>query len=375
MHAKNAAIFFAILPLSLIADEWEELEKREIMYERMQQESARSLIASSEEPTPFYDKLPKGSSGLYVRGEYLYWIAREDGLEFAATGVPDTAPTVTAISKGSATNPRFQWESGARAGIGYFLPTDNWDVFLNWTWFHDHAKGSKSTNNQPSSPLLAVWAHPATGFGGALQNANARWRLHYNTIDLEFGRAIELGNFFLIRPFAGVRGAWIDQRFKINYTDLLSNALDITNKNNFNGGGFRSGFSSGFYFGSHFSITGKGAVSLIWGDFSIEQKQLTNSSLLGLSSFTPIINIKDHYASLKSAIELGLGLRWETSLSQESFHFMIDVGWEMQNWSDLNQMLRYTASRAGVPQFSGELLHEGGDLGIQGLTVGLRLDF
>ena len=115
----------------------------------------------------------------------------------------------TATSKKS--NPTFALDFGS--DFGGNMSYDEWDILLAWTWFQSHARG----NTQ--KPALTLWGHPQVADNGTngASSSRAKWSLHYNLIDLEMGRAFWVGKQSSLRPFFGLRGAWIDQHFDIHY--------------------------------------------------------------------------------------------------------------------------------------------------------------
>lgn len=191
-------------------------------------------------------------SNFYVTGEWIYWRAREDDLEYAVSGfaLVDTAVGVTSSAANQAAGTTWassalpgkvyyadpKWSSGFRVGLGYNLPCagwDAWDVYLNYTWY----KTSTSTGTVGSStnPVYSTSVGPTiaggfdpTGTGTVLggnvvrltstgDTAGVDWSLRYQTLDLELGRWFWTGCQLALRPSIGARGAWTRDHFNKGY--------------------------------------------------------------------------------------------------------------------------------------------------------------
>jgi len=197
----------------------------------------------------------------FLNTEFLWWVAKEDGLYFAQSGFTNeetiaVPPDGTYNFKGRLQKVHPHWRPGFRIGFGGNMSYDEWDIFLNWTWFQSHA-GEKKKGH-----LLALWAYPDVdepgNSGRYARKARGDWSLHYNVLDLEMGRAFWVGKYFSLRPFFGARGAWVDQAFKIKYDLRTSPETDVRlkAKSDFEGGGVRAGFDARFTLLSGWSFYG-----------------------------------------------------------------------------------------------------------------------
>jgi hypothetical protein len=325
-------------------------------------------------------------SSFFATGQFLFWTAHEDGLNYAVTGV-SVAGLSGDVAAGSTKQVSNKWRPAFRVGVGYGLPDKTWDVLVNWTRFEQNSHSTTSSSSTPTlttnNALLGTWLSPKFTWN-ALNSANAHWHLLYNTVDVPFRRNIQICRDFVFSPHAGLKGAWINQRYNMNYAALTLPPTGVTegtlpplnasarNKNDFHSVGLRAGFDSEFHFNHHLSFYGNAAGSLVYGTFHVKERFTLNivSPAPGAASTIDVINTKDKTHSVKPEIETAVGLRWQQDFCNTDLQLLVDIGYEFQLWVNQNQMLRFlNGNRTESP------LHNGGDLSFQGLVVGAELRF
>jgi hypothetical protein len=329
-----------------------------------------------------------------ITGEYLFWSAFEDGLDFAVDGIVGFSTAAGGVvfpistTEGQVHGLPQKWNSGVRVAID-LSPSCKpcWNVDLEWTWYQTRSKRGVTTRQAPifdNSPgpnplnpdgLYTAWITPGSG-GNAIDTASAKWKLQYNTLDLNLRRMISFGSDFKFNPSIGLRGAWIHQNLNI-FTTLMTPGDDfpqfsgtntLRNKNDFNAIGFRTGFDTAFYLTPHFSIFGDAYVSLLMGKFHVKQTHIANALFFGVVHTTA--DVKNNFSSLKTALEATLGLRWEQTFCEGQYQFEAHAGYEYLAWLSQNQMIRFTDIASAISTF-----FRGGDLFLQGLTVGAGFKF
>jgi hypothetical protein len=304
---------------------------------------------------------------LFLDTEFLWWVAKEDGLYYAqnkftneeTTAVP---PDDTINFDGHLEKVHPHWHPGFRIGLGGNMSYDEWDIFLNWTWFRSHAETERR------GLLLVLWGHPDVdspgNTGQGALTAKGDWKLHYNVLDLELGRAFWVGKYLSLRPFFGLRGAWIDQRFKIHYDLTTTPITDVRLKaeSDFEGGGIRAGFDARFALLGGWSFYGLASASMLYGHYNCDFREKWDHVKIAVS--------EDGFHQAASTAQLALGVRWDGYVHHDRYHFGLYAGWEQNIWFGVNKMNHF---------FSG--LHEGdlqqmnSDLTLQGGTFGVRFDF
>lgn len=329
---------------------------------------------------------PKITQGFFVTADFLYWIAHEEGLEYATRGLKTSPGAVGGsasepVPPGSAHNVDFEWGPGFRIGAGYTLPKSFWDLGLTWTHYSTDAKGSAShAGDFRFNPLWAVLNHPLhTIDAGVLTSGSAKWHLHYNTLDLELSRYFFPHKYFSIKPHAGVRAAWINQKYDIRYmfgqagavTNVLTD-VSIKNHNDYSGAGFKIGIDSLWHFNRYFGIFANGSFSLLGGNFEIKDKETTLSTTVALSTQPDLdfIDTHDNFFDLIPELEVALGFNFQVTPERERYRLEFNAGWEYLLWFDQNQIRNYTNAADG-----GKYIRQRGNLQLMGFTLNAKLHF
>jgi hypothetical protein len=303
----------------------------------------------------------------FLNTEFLWWVAKEDGLYYAQsgyTGVLTSAipPDGTKNFDGHLQKVKPHFRPGFRLGIGGNMAYDEWDIFLNWTWFKSHARGDSR------GLLLTLWGHPDVSDPGSnldgASSAKAKWALHYNVLDLEMGRSFWVGRHFSLRPFLGIRGAWIDQHFNIDYDFTTTPQTDgkLRAESDFEGGGVRAGMDMRFALLGGWSFYGIASASMLYGFYDCDFHEHWES--------VEVAKTRDGFHNAASSAQLALGVRWDTYLHKDRYHCGLYAGWEQNIWFGVNKMNHYFHSLS-----EGNLQQMNGDLSLCGGTFGVRFDF
>jgi len=303
---------------------------------------------------------------IFLNTEFLWWVGKQDGLYYAQGGYsnnPTSAipPDGTTNFRGRLKKVQPHFRPGFRVGLGGNMGYDEWDIFLNWTWFQSHARGHSN------GPLLTLWGHPNGDIAGSLESANsahAKWSLHYNVLDLEMGRSFWVGRHFALRPFIGARGAWINQHFDIHYNYMTAPTTkgDIRADSDFEGGGVRMGLDMRFILLGGWSFYSVASASMLYGYYDCNFKEHWNATVVAKS--------KDNFHNAVSTGQLSLGVRWDTYVHKDRYHFGLYAGWEQNIWFGINKMNHFFHNLD-----EGNLEQMNGDLALAGGTFGIRFDF
>ncbi len=307
----------------------------------------------------------EGGANLFITGEYLYWVAQEDSLYYGHTGLRAgttvAPPNGSADFKGDLKKIKPEWDTGLRLGLGLNFPKEGYDIAAYWTWFSTEASDSVSKRN---GTLFSIWAHPDTLPTSADTSAKGKWNLDLNVADMEWGRSAWFGCYFSLRPFFGLRGLWLDQDLKNQYTYFTSPRIKgrLAAESDFRGGGLRAGANALFAMGYGFSIYGITSGSLLYGQFDADFRLKENGKTIAYS--------KDNFWKGISSLQLALGLSWDTHFSNDRLHIEFHAGWEQNQWFSVNQMNHFMQEVG-----RGVYFQENSNLALQGLTVGGRFDF
>jgi len=389
----------------------------------------------------FYDL--QCDCGFFLDGEFLYWYARETNLSYAlkiqakeSTTIPASdgspPPTTLVFASQSYEHLSTKWDPGFRVGLGFNSDCDGWDYYLHWTYFHN--KKSNSTSVSPeyilgSNPFLAdkgdsllinPWINASFhGIGEGIfsfDTINAKWRLSFNSVDLELGRKYWLSKCFNLRPYVGLRGAWTRTTFRtkslrnisfereeiggLGQDALFDEVIDANFKDRFKtrnwGAGILGGIQPTWYFCSNFALFSNLDVALLWGEFENKKREkyqnISTTTQIKPEQGNPITRIDPSYSNLSknkffqmnALLDLAIGLRWEEYWCCEQYRSAFDIGWEHHIWFDHNHRNKSSDSFTitpgrglGAPTVDGFRAYDEvtGNLCYGGLVVRLRFDF
>lgn len=333
--------------------------------------------------------------GLFFTGEALYWKTVQEGLDYAVKADFDLSVSDAGggtifydnnVRNGKAHKPNFNYDWGFRIGLGYVIPRDYWDVYVNWTRLHTKATDSVSVNGNinpneflellttgstSGSFVSTFWVAKLFSNPNLMNKGKARWYLDLDMIDAELGRNFYVGEFLAVRPYIGLRNAWIDQKYALTFEaqdyfnfppnpDQLARRINVRMKNDFWGIGSKAGLNTEWSLGKGFCIYGKGAVSLLYGRFKVKYhlhdekpirttEFITGGSVPGAQAPLPVTNSVNPYDgeyemdkkiyTVAPIVDLALGLCWGRSFSEDRYCLRIWAGYEQSVFFNQNRFM------------------------------------
>jgi hypothetical protein len=356
-------------------------------------QSGRDVCPDDIKPGPFAFTYAKDlglscPSDFYAFGEYLLIQAQEEGLEYALAQTDQKSETLSnalyfplkggnILSHSSGHND-WDFNSGVRAGFGFYLGHDAWNLEGNWTYFR---LKTESSNSIGGSGLLLPLMLPATLVPGiSAKDASQRWTGHHNVFDLIIGKPFHASRFFILNPFAGVRASWLDQqiinRYSGGYRDVVGTGIKMESTNDSNGLGLGAGLKSEFLLGAGCELFVNSAISMVYGKFNVSQQ-------LGVTSY-PNYNYEldqDFYATQPN-LDLALGLKWAYMFSKNNASLSLAVAYEFHEWFKQNRLRKFTSGHS--LNSTGSVFEQSittanlpynGDLSYNGLSFRLQFDF
>jgi hypothetical protein len=284
--------------------------------------------------------------GFFATADFLFWKLYEGGTDYLLKG--QDVPV-----KGKLQHANFNWEPGFKVGAGYLFDRDGWDTQIEYTYYKTHAHHTTHGNflfPQVGNPTLE------------LTQANAKWHVFFQNIDLVLGRNYFVSNYFSLHPLFGLTSAWIDQHRHFRFLATSEEHIALNSRNDFWGIGPHLACNGQLYLGRNFSVYGNVAGNLLWGDFHVSEKEANKTA------GTEFYHLHNNLRRMVASIAFALGLSYETSFAKDCYHLGLKAGYENQYWFRQNQLPLFDST--------GNTFHRlTEDLGLQGLTVEVRLDF
>lgn len=312
--------------------------------------------------------------GFYFTGEFLYFQTYEDDLTYTSivtTVSPSFIPTD--LFKEEFEEIDFDWDPGVRLGVGYNFPCDGWDLYVDWMYISTSPTAS-ITLDEPSLSLIQV-TDPDNATDkelfGCSTSAKTKWEMTLNAVDLELGRHYCTGCILSVRPFIGLKFAWIDQSVNTFYGDIylfeFGMQTDFVGDSRFKGSGDfwgigpRFGVDTHWELGCGFAIFGDLSGALLSGSFDMKGEIISENPTLDPSHVVQKIS-RSSRARIRTEAEIKVGIEWTTCFC-DCYLFNASLGYEFQcYWRQLQ-----------IPIPAVPFSHA--DLQLHGLVAGLRFDF
>lgn len=340
---------------------------------------------------------PCDASGrFFISASFLYWNAARTDLGFAVTQGVDvfgTDPPKTVNADSELVNFDYAWAPGVRGTLGYTTCDCAWDFLLTGVYFSPTSKKESETipvNLTPSvhrESLLPVWNPSFVGY--SIESAKAKWELDFATIDLLASRHfISCDDFDLSLNF-GLRTAWINQEFKVDYRNavfLILNGSSLVSvphpdssakySSHLQTIGFKGGLDFEVCTCSYLSLIGSCGGSLSYGRTHLKAKILgatPNSSgiLENAITITNKQTIDKIFVNLES--EIGLATSF-CNMFTLSASYMFDIWFDQSDFVNALFSTPSTFSPQTVLFFSFQEKNYG-NLMIQGLVVRAEIAF
>lgn len=305
--------------------------------------------------------------GFSIEGEFIWWRAVLDNLEYAADfkADPDLDQRVLGGINGTYKFPDFKFDPGVRLSLGYDFGESNWDLFARWTYHHtdptDSVQGTSGVFVFNEFYVFDGGRYPVVG-----QTARTKWENRINIGDLEMGYDYFFSDRFSFRPSFGLKAAWVKMDNHTTVTDatfertednflLVIPSFTMKSQSKWWGIGPAVGIDGHLHIGWGFSLYSRVSGALMYG--AVDSK-LDQTDTLGNYMRTKANN---EYRQ-KAMAQMVIGLEWAKCFSNNIL-LAFNLGWEGQHWWNQNEFRYLNDSN---PR---------GDLTLTGLDAGVRLDF
>lgn len=299
-------------------------------------------------------------SQYFVHGEFLYWTVEEGTLDYAIRMNKSTS-SFQSFGIGDYKTADYDWRPGYRIAVSYYRCPKYWEATAQYTWLYD--RGSDSATKPEETDRYLNPTRTTQSFG-VFETAKSLIDLHYHVGDLNAARVFDPNPHLRLRVLGGLTAAYIEQSWKMRYTDNLGESERVKEKWRFWGGGFRMGVAADWYLGCQFYLTGRTTFAALIGTYKNEEIQTQGASKLLLSDAT----YDDHRFSVHG--QFLLGPSWQ--IPCDCWSFELFAGYEFNVWFNLQERIR---TLLDTPMSSKETLYANGLLGLHGLTLRLTLGF
>lgn len=313
---------------------------------------------------------------LIVGAEWLWTQVNEDNLEigkrYTVSHIDDVPGKFI-----DHIHPHDNWESGFRAYAIYEFPCCAWELATVYTFL----PSSQSTGRHSLDDNQFILGNFTESF--SLSGLRGRWNSQLNQLDFDLSQKMEINGCFSIRPHAGFRVAWGEQKYHVESTlfspvpfpnGLAGGTTDVLNrfKQKFHGYGLEAGLLSRWELGCGFFIVGHAGGSLLYAKFDVHSKgrDLLNNNVTVIDSengcethdeaFTLLRAYadSDNYHAVIPTVEYFLGFEYDVHFC--GCDISAHVGWEEQVYFNLN---RFTSEFSrGYGNYTASSFVLGGDV-------------
>lgn len=306
----------------------------------------------------------RGSWDVYATGAFTFWQSMQDNMDLgyvSTIGVPNTTDAVVDMD--------LNYAPGFKVGLGMNFDHDNWDTFIEYTWFRgEHGNATHLDPTNPNVTLVPNWGKPtATTYSDGREH----WHLHMDLLDWELARCYFVGTKLSFRPFFAARAAWIRQNMNVVYAESpnFSDIADFS-KNTANSWavGPRAGLYSNWMLGEGVRLFGNAMGDILFTQYTKLRSYNGNTDALGhVTSGTQ--TIQRNLNCLRTHLETELGFGWESYFDNNNWHIDLSASYGFQVFFNQNMFRKFSDAESRTS------FNPNGDLYVHGLTATARFDF
>lgn len=314
-------------------------------------------------------------SNYFVEASILYWHAIVSGTEFTSGSFVVKPSPFQGSLKDCFQTIELNGNWGFKLGLGYNLPCDGWDIFLNYVSFN--SKGNKAVCrgtdtkyivNYKSFPLIQ-------GTSVVSKRAKSTFCLDLDALEFNLGRSFYISKSMALCPKIGLKAFWIEFKQNTRYglaqtweniwqeTDHPSFNYTIKDRCKFSGVGPHFVFGTEWHFFNDFCLYGNISGSLLYGLFTTHHKdkettiegELRNCLCQSRHAFVPMVNTQ-------------IGIAYGIYCNCDLMHLILRLAFDAQYICRINQIIALNDVTLIYRRISE-------DMSIHGITFDIRLDF
>lgn len=238
-----------------------------------------------------------------------------------------------------------EFQIGGRVSVGYNTCYDGWDTVFTYT----------RLNYSQSNPFI-------NQLQGANYTGTLTWGYLFNQGALDVGRMFSVSKNLKLRPYTGIRGAWLQETTTSKYTNNSFPTRDKLDLKDIMIG-LNMGLNTTWLISKEFSVYSNLAVASLVDRESATFTTTQNNALTHNSS-------TNDGAYVVNVIDFALGLRWDRNFSNNNYHVSINLGYEQHSFLNINTIADLELQGLGNFEYN-----TSADFNLQGLTIGARFDF
>ena len=369
METKKVLILsFAILQLFPLAGD----ENETALFNQRVSESEREKFHGICTP-PAYNLSATPEPTVSTSASFIYWRAVQDGMDIAVSQSLTLPATFSRNNGSDVLFAKTEYQPGFKVGIGGNVPLDGWTLWSEYTWLHSRTVTAKTASPLEAFPnTVGVWNNdwfPNTNNVHSL-STYFRWAYKIDLADLVLSRPYYMGTKVVLKPFAGLRGAWIAQKVRsteerIIYSTGISNVSGSSRVTSHCWGvGPRVGVDGNWFLGRGAHFIGNANASLLYTRYTKITCAVDNVDFVSTPTATTygVQFSEAGYNTVRPNAGLGLGLGWSGYL--DSYFLDLSATYDFNVFWSQN-MIRNLAKDVTAQ----------GDLYLHGLTANVRFDF
>lgn len=318
----------------------------------------------------------------FFGAEALYWHAKSGGTEYAISFDSASLPM-----SGNMKDVDFEWDLGFRFGLGRLIGSERrWDISLDYTHFVNHDTESTSESNDSILFSNGIESHIE-----GVSHAKYNGAIDYDALDLMLGKSLFLSKMITIHPKIGLKGAWLDQKYKLQASDRID-ALEteffirgnvhhnVKNDCDLFGIGPRIGTDMKWYLMDGFRLFADFSTALLYSHCDVKFKSRVVFEPDGFDPLVSKISLSGNKHLFCPQVAFFGGLLWGRNfhIKQAEQYLELGLGYEVQYYWRVNQTLNVSDVQP-APSGSGTLRVDykrtSEDVSFYGITFRGRLDF
>ena len=323
------------------------------------------------------------NSDWQIAVDALLWQAKVGGTEYAYSIATITDSGAALPLNGSISEISFDWDWGFRFEVGKQNVYEECDLIFAYTHYFTSARDGYR-KDLPSGFL------GLTGFLDPALMAKSHYRLHYQNIDLELGRAYFVSKQLLFRTHVGLKSSWIDQKqnshydFNVKFGDTLSFTSHLKDTCKFWGMGPRIGVHSRWYLCKEVSLINKLAGALLYGYYKVEDVYNTDESKTinnEIERSFGNVNLKGSSHHFSPFTEMLIGISWNRAFIQDKLMLTINLSYETLYFARQKETLSGEGAirKGNVPTLLNSsrirFAKKIEDVGFRGVSLSIEVDF